>query len=210
MPWLRKQMLLMGACLLALAGQANADSLSDAKRALDAGDFATAAKLYMPLAQQGNADAQFHLGELYDEGEGVPENDVEALQWYRMAADQGHEAAQTVLGAMYSVGQGVTQDFKEAVRWDRLAAEQGSATAQFNLGWLYKVGDGVPKDYVLAHMWFNIATANVNEKQKASFIKSRDQIASLMTATQITEAQERARKCTANRFKGCWLALLHG
>jgi TPR repeat protein len=203
MPRLRKEMLLMGVCLLALAGQANADSLSDAKRALDAGDFATAAKLYMPLAQQGNADAQFHLGALYDEGEGVPENDVEALTWYRMAADQGHEAAQTVLGAMYSVGQGVTQDFKEAVRWDRLAAEQGSATGQFNLAWLYKMGDGVPRDDVRAHMWFNIATGSVNEKQRDSVAKSRDQIASLMTATQIAEAQERAQQCTANRFKGC-------
>jgi TPR repeat protein len=193
----------VGACLLALTGQANADSLSDAKRALDTGDFATAVKLYMPLAKLGNADAQFHLGVLYDEGEGIPENDVEALKWYRMAADQGHEAAQTVLGTIYSVGKGVTQDFKEAVRWDRLAAEQGSATAQFNLAWLYKIGDGVPKDYVLAHMWFNIATANVNEKQEASFIKSRDQMASLMTSGQITEAKERARKCTANRFRGC-------
>ena len=47
MPWLRNQMLLMGACLLTLAGQAKADSLSDAKRALDAGEFAPTAKLYM-------------------------------------------------------------------------------------------------------------------------------------------------------------------
>lgn len=203
MPQLRKQMLLIGVCLFGLAGQAIADSLSDAKRALDAGDFTNAAKLYLPLAQQGNADAQFNLGTMYDEGEGVPEDYKEALKWYQMAAEQGHEAAQTILGAIYSVGRGVTQNFKEAAKWDRLAAEQGSATAQFNLGWLYKMGDGVPQDYVRAHMWFNIATANGNEKQKDFFTKSLNQIATLMTAAQVAEAQELARKCMANKFKWC-------
>ena len=92
------------------------------------------------LADEGDALAQFNLGVRYANGEGVPQDDVEAVRWYRLAADQGHAEAQFNLGAMYDDGRGVPEDDAEAVRWYRLAADQGLGTAQYNLGTMYTEG----------------------------------------------------------------------
>ena len=73
---------------------------------------------------------------MYANGEGVPQDDQEAVRWYRLAADQGLAQAQYNLGVMYANGEGVPQDDQEAVRWYRLAADQGLAQAQLNLGQL--------------------------------------------------------------------------
>ena len=97
-------------------------------------------------AEQGDADAQFNLGVMYDIGQGVLQDDAEAVRWYRLAAEQGDATAQYNLGNMYANGEGVLKDAAEAVRWYRLAAEQGDATAQFNLGVSYDNGEGVLKD----------------------------------------------------------------
>jgi|TARA_B110000967_G_scaffold6241_1_gene6254 TPR repeat protein len=69
----------------------------------------------MAAAKQGDADAQFNLGIMYDIGEGVPENNAEAVKWYRKAADQGHAKAQFNLGLMYNNGEGVPENDAEAV-----------------------------------------------------------------------------------------------
>ncbi len=103
------------------------------------------------LAEQGDATAQYTLGNMYADGEGVPEDLVEAVRWYRLAAEQGGAEAQynlgvLYLGIMYEDGRGVPEDLVEAVRWFRLAAEQGGAEAQYNLGVLYATGQGVPQD----------------------------------------------------------------
>ena len=97
-------------------------------------------------AEAGNAEAQYELGRAYEMGEGVSEDDAEAVRWYRMAAEQGEALAQFNLGLMYANGRGVLKDEAEAVRWFRLAAEQGLALAQFNLGLMYANGRGVLKD----------------------------------------------------------------
>ena len=81
------------------------------------------------LAEQGDATAQFDLGFMYSNGLGVPEDDTEAVRWFRLAADQGDADAQSSLGFMYSNGEGVPQDDTEAVRWYRLAADQGNASS---------------------------------------------------------------------------------
>ena len=85
-------------------------------------------------AEAGDAEAQFNLGVLYNNGDGVPQDDAEAVRWYRLAADQGYADAQYNLGVMYATGEGVPQDDAEALRWYRLAADQGHAGAQHNLG----------------------------------------------------------------------------
>lgn len=84
-----KQALTVGVCLFALFSQANADSLSDAKRAYDSGNYAKAARLYKPLAQQGNSVAQFRLGKMYYYGNGVPQDYKEAAKWYLLSAKDG-------------------------------------------------------------------------------------------------------------------------
>jgi len=94
-------------------------------------------------AEQGNAIAQGTLGFKYSVGNGVPEDDAEAVRWFRLAAEQGNAGAQFYLGNMYSRGDGVPEDDAEAARWLRLAAEQGNALAQYNLGFIYDSGRGV-------------------------------------------------------------------
>lgn len=118
------------------------------------GDYATALRLWRPLADQGNPDAQLRVGYLYDGGYGVPKDYAEAARWYRKAADQGNSGAQAMLGYMYSDGHGVPKDYTEAARWYRKAADRGVATAQAMLGLLYEDGHGVSQDYAEATRWF--------------------------------------------------------
>ena len=92
-----------------------------------------ALEIWIPLAEQGDDDAQFGLGYMYDEGQGVPQDDAEAAKWYLKAAEQGYAEAQINLGSMYENGKGVPQDDAEAVTWYRRSAEQGFALAQSKL-----------------------------------------------------------------------------
>ena len=167
--------------------------------AAQSGDFATALKEWKPLAGQGDADAQTNLGLMYQNGWGVPQDDKEAVYWYKLAAEQGDAKAQYNLGVMYDVGEGVPQDDKEAVRWYTLAAEQEHAKAQYNLGVMYALGEGVIKDYVYAHMWGNIASMNGNDKGETL----RGYVAEKMTSSQIDKAQRLARECIKKNYKGC-------
>ena len=110
------------------------------------GDYPTAYQEWLPLAEQGHTRAQFNLGVMYADGEGVPEDDAAAVKWFRKAAEQGHAGALFNLGVMYDDGDGVPEDDAAAAKWYRKAAEQGQAHAQFFLGFMYDDGNGVPED----------------------------------------------------------------
>ena len=137
-------------------------------------------------AEQGNAGAQFSLGYMYDTGEGVPENDVEAVRWYRAAAEQGNAGAQFNLGLMYATGEGVPENDVEAVRWFRAAAEQGDAGGQFSLGYMYDTGEGVPENYVSAYAWLNLAAAQGVEGAR----EAKEDLSQRMTNEQVALAQK--------------------
>ena len=111
---------------------------------------------------QGEANAQFQLGDMYEQGQGVPQDYEEAVKWYRLAADQGNAYAQVNLGTMYDNGTGVPQGDEEAVKWYRLAAEQNDADGQSNLGMMYEHGQGVPQDYEEAVKWYRLAVDQGN------------------------------------------------
>ena len=81
-------------------------------------------------AEQGNAEAQFKLGEMYRQGVGVTQDFAETAKWYRKAAEQGHVAAQCNLGVCYAKGDGVEEDIDEAMKWFRKAADQGDTDAR--------------------------------------------------------------------------------
>lgn len=117
----------------------------------------TESKGLQTQAERGDAEAQFRMGYSLAHGEGVVQNDAEAVRWYRLGAEQGNATAQNNLGYMYDEGRGVPQDDVEAVRWYRLAAEQGVAEAQYNLGVMYSNGHGVPQDYAEAARWSRLA-----------------------------------------------------
>jgi TPR repeat protein len=112
---------------------------------------------YRECAEAGDSGCQNNLGLMYANGEGVPQNDAEAVMWIRKAVEQGHAPAQYSLGVMYRNGRGVPQNDAEAVKWYRKAADQGDANAQYNLAWMYDGGDGVPQDYAEAVKWYRKA-----------------------------------------------------
>jgi hypothetical protein len=137
-------------------------------------------------AEEGDAIAQYNLALMYDNGEGVPEDDAEAVKWYQLAAEQGAASAQYNLALMYATGEGVPEDDAEAVKWYQLAAEQGDAQAQTNLGVMYATGEGVPINYVTAYAWMNIAADSGHEDS----IELRSIVEKRMTPSQISEAQK--------------------
>ena len=103
--------------------------VSDSWISSDFEDYSTEFKFTLSAAEQGDAAAQCNLGVMYDKGEGVKQDDYEAVKWYRKAAEQGLVEAQFNLGNMYADGRGVKQDVYEAVKWFRKAAKQGDADA---------------------------------------------------------------------------------
>eukprot|EP00903_Cladosiphon_okamuranus_P004390 g4388.t1 len=111
------------------------------------------------LAEQGDPHAQYLLGYLYEQGEGVYQSDLRAVFWYRQAAEQGSASAQVNLGYMYAEGRGVEEDQQQAAYWYHLAAEQGSAHAQNNLGNMYLRGIGVEEDDAEAINWYLLAAS---------------------------------------------------
>jgi len=94
--------------------------------ALRRGDFRVAAGLFYPLAEKGDARAQYNLGLLYASGLGVTHDYQAALKWHRLAAGQGHAGAQNELAQMYAKGEGVPQDNVRAYVWYTVAAESSS------------------------------------------------------------------------------------
>ena len=176
--------LLAGLCVPALAGLGE-----DAVSAYSRGDYATAATLWRQLADQGDVTAQYRIGIMYNNGEGVPQNYTEAARWFRLAAEQGNAKAQFLLGFLYAAGNGVALDDTEAARWFRRAADQGEARAQFLLGSAYAEGAGVPQDDVSARMWFELAAAQGEPNAQKALTWS----AQHMTPAQAAEAQKRAR-----------------
>jgi len=144
--------------LTAVCVPAAAGTFEDGSTAYWQDDFDTALQLWRPLAEHGNAGAQYYLGIMYENGRGVKRDTAEALRWYRKAADQNFAVAQINLGTMYENGEGVERDYDEASRWYRKAAEQGVAIAQNLLGvWLSTHPARTKTDFVEAHMWFSKA-----------------------------------------------------
>jgi TPR repeat protein len=142
---------------LSMTGGAVAGPFEDAQAAYGRKDYATALRLWRPLADQGNAEAQYALGFMYARGQGVPQNHAEAAKWWRLAADQGHTFAQYNLGTLYDEGKGVPQNKAEALKLYRLAAERGNDGAQFSVGLLYFAGVAVPENRIEAAKWWRRA-----------------------------------------------------
>ena len=170
--------------LLFSAGAAWADYF-DGHEAVKRGDYATALREWLPLAEQGDAKAQYNLGFMYANGWGVTENDTEAVQWYHKAAVQGYADAQASLGFMFDNGEGVPVNDAQAVKWYRKAAVQGHAHAQNNLGVMYATGEGVPVNNVKAYMWWSLAKAEGYENVTTYL----DIIKKQMTPANISRAQ---------------------
>jgi len=130
------------------------------------GSYYDAYRLLIPLAEAGNARAQFRIGMMYNLGRGVPLDATQAEDWIRKAlpsiqkaAAAGEAWAQADLGSLYEDGLVVAKSDTEAARWYQRAAEQGYAGAQTNLGVMYANGTGVKRDRDEAIRWLRKAAA---------------------------------------------------
>jgi uncharacterized protein len=143
--------------VLGLVGPATAAELDEAVAAARRGEYPAALRRLSPLAEKGDARAQFDIGFMHAYGWGVPRNPTEAITWYRKAADQGLPVAQHFLGLAYVNGEGVRPDDAEAVRWFTRAAQQGFAQAQYMFGLMTLDGRGVQKDPVQGYAFIVMA-----------------------------------------------------
>ncbi|HSF64063.1 MAG TPA: sel1 repeat family protein, partial [Paracoccaceae bacterium] len=134
---------MMRALCLALilsAAPALAGPAEDAAAAWKAGDHAAAAAIWAPLAEGGDPVAQFNMGILHDQGQGVAADPAQAVAWYRRAAEAGDARAAFNLGQAHLTGTGAPKDVAEAIRWYAVAAEAGDVLAQYRLGILLSDG----------------------------------------------------------------------
>jgi len=168
-----------------------AEPLETAMQAVEAGDYTTAARLYRPLAEAGNAEAQHNLAILYRTGRGVEKDLQQSRHWFLRAAEQGVADAQYYLGYIYDNGEGVTANPQYAFLWYRKAAEQGHPLAQVNLGVMYAGGSGVAQDLEQAYVWFSLAAA---QGQGMAF-RNRQ-----LLAEQFTEEQRKALRARSRQY----------
>ncbi|WP_051497849.1 tetratricopeptide repeat protein [Candidatus Contendibacter odensensis] len=122
-------LLLTGALLGAAPIWAADGDWDRAKAAHERGDYTAEIAIIRPLAEKGFAFAQFNLGVLYDQGNGVPQDNALAMQWYQKAAEQGLSQAQVNLAIMYREGQGMPVNLTRAYFWFELADAQGDSQA---------------------------------------------------------------------------------
>lgn len=114
---------------------------------IDHGDYAAGIKLLQPLAEKGDARAQYGLSVMYLDGYGVSKNDKKGNAWLIKSAKQGNANAEFQLGAAYVEGTGgIPKDGVKAVHWLGMAAQRSIVMAQITLGTLYIDGDKVPQD----------------------------------------------------------------
>ena len=181
-----------GASVLALTLLlTSAPALGDAAagmRAFNEGDYETALATWQPLADQGDANAQFGLGQLYGNGFGVPMDDALAIKWYTLAMEQGHAEAAYRLGVMYQNGWGVEQSDAEMLRHFQLAANGGFVEAQRSLADMYANGFGVEQDSVQAYRWYLTA----GKLGDVGCEISAEELAANMPAQQVAEATQLA------------------
>mgnify|MGYP001821371879 FL=1 len=125
-----KTALLICLSLTTALNKAAASDLDDAVTAMRAGDFAEAYCIMMPLAENGDADAQYNIGWMYMNGYGLRVNDSLALEWWQKAAEQGHSDASFSIGMLYSLGDGeVAKDSDAAIDNYLVAAIDGNEDA---------------------------------------------------------------------------------
>lgn len=138
-------------------------------------------------AKAGEPGAQYLLGFMYAEGQGLKQDFSEAVKWYTKAANQGHAGAQLMLGMMYGEGRAVKKDDRKAVKWYTKAAQQGNAGVQLMLAAMVAEGRGAGTDRVEACKWMLLA-----EKNGEDVAADKTALMAQMTEKQIAEAQKRA------------------
>ena len=147
-----------------------APAFADVKTGIDAyqrGDFATAVNTWRPLADAGDADAQYNLGQSYRLGRGVPVDAQIAESWFRKAADQGHERARNAYGlTLFQRGRRA-----EAIPYIEESAGRSFPQSQYVYATLLFNGDMVEKDWVRAYALMTRAAEGDVAAAKAALVQ---------------------------------------
>jgi TPR repeat protein len=143
-------------CLSAVAAADDGDFANAAELARQ-GNFQDAVPLFQRLSDAGNPYASLTLADYYQNGRGVPKDDVIAAKLFEAAAAKSIVSAQRIVAQLYDQGVGVAKDTARAVSWSKRAAEQGDVLSQIRIGSAYEKGEGVGQDEAEAMRWFKLA-----------------------------------------------------
>jgi TPR repeat protein len=146
-------------------------------------------------AKEGDAVAQYGVGQKYSKGEGIAKDVSEAAKWLEKSAQQGNADAQIGLGALYLGGRGLPKNSVEAAKWYGLAAEQGRAPAQLQIARMHLAGTGVPADDVQAYKWARLALGQGDRQAHRILVFLKPK----MTAVDIARAENLATEFLAER-----------
>jgi tetratricopeptide (TPR) repeat protein len=152
---MRKSVGLVAFVAATLAAPASAQSVKAGIEAWQKGDHAAAVAIWRPLAEAGDADASFNLGQAYRLGRGVETNLAAAQSWLERAARKNHVDAQATLGLLLFEN----ADRQQALRWLKSAAERGEPRALLVYGTALFNGDGMRPDPVLGYAYVSRAAA---------------------------------------------------
>lgn len=156
---------------------------------------------YNKAAKYGFASAQYFLGLCYKDGDGVDQDNLQAIHWFKLAAAQEYEDALFWLGVIYSTGVGISINDIEAFKCFKLASEKGHINAQWNLANCYIEGKGVLQDYFQAYMWINII-CELSEGRDEGALLDRESYAKNLSDSEVIEVNKRSRAWLFNYFKG--------
>ncbi|MDJ0813601.1 MAG: tetratricopeptide repeat protein [Woeseiaceae bacterium] len=169
-------------------------SLEQGLDAYAQGDYEKAWEICQPLADEGNVEAMFCVGQMYANGFGVMMDDANAMKWFGLAAGEGHPEAMYRLAVMHANGWGVPMNDAAAAGFYRLAAGFGYIPAQSAMGYCFKHGAGVEKDLEQAYMWFAVAAHNGDMSASAE----RDKVADRLTPEQLQSGKDRVKAYLAS------------
>jgi TPR repeat protein len=179
---MNRKYLVAAALLIASAAPLSAQAVRDGIDAWQRSDYAGAVAIWMPLAERGDPDAEFNLGQAYRLGRGVPTNLAAAKTWFERAANQGHIDAETTLGLLlFQNG-----EQRDGLRWLRKAADQGEPRALLVYGTALVNGDTVTQDPVLGYAFVSRAAAQGLEPAKQT-LGQLDQLLSMEDRKRGTE-----------------------
>lgn len=179
--------------ILFLSSTSAQASLQEGIDAFHNGNHSVALEKFTPLANNGNAVAQFYLGKIYMQGLGAKPDPDKAISWTRKAAKQKNTEAENFLGFLYYYGLGAPQNYAEAMSWYRKAAEAGNVKAQTSLGMMFVNGQGASQDPVQAYKWLKLAelSGDADAGSKLRAVEEK------MTEQQIKEGQALVQKWKA-------------
>ena len=145
-----KRILAYAFSLFLMASPAMA-TFQEAVEALKEKDYVFALEEFSRLAdKEGDSEARYQLGRMYEQGFGVPKDEIQAFKIFEKAAEEGNAKAALKVGNAYYLGTGTVKNYTDAFKWFQKAAESDNYSAQYNLGLMYEEGLGVKGDIVKA------------------------------------------------------------